>query len=175
VLRGEEVPQVTELTERQAAELLLAFGKVKSRAAGVKLARKKLSDGTALTLFRRMVERQGGDPRVVDDPTLLPVAPHIHELTAERDGYLVRVGARAVGKALVLLGGGRIRKEDTIDPAVGMTFPKKVGDKVASGEPIIRIHYRDRSRLASALELMADAVTVADSPVKAEKLFVGRL
>ena len=174
VLRGEDIPQVTELTLRQAAELLLAFGKVKNRAAGIKSARKRLSDGTALEIFRRMVERQGGDPRVLDDPSLLPSASHIHELTADRDGFLAGVGARAVGKALVALGGGRIRKEDAIDPAVGMIFPKKVGDAVAKGEPVVRIHYRDRARLDAALELLAGAVSVSDGPVTARKLITGR-
>lgn len=175
VLRGERIPQVTELTERQAAELLLAFGMVKSRAAGVTLARGKLSDGTALAIFRRMVERQGGDPRIVDDPTLLPTAPYTFDVMADRDGILARIGARAAGKALVLLGGGRIRKEDSIDPGVGMTFPKKVGDPVVKGESLIRIHYRDRSRLAAALELLADEVTVSAGPVDPPKLVTGRL
>ncbi len=175
VLRGEEIPQVTELTVRQAAELLVAFGMVKNRAAGMKLARGKLADGTALDIFRRMVERQGGDPRVVDDPSLLPQAPQVHELTADRDGFLAGVGARAVGKALVALGGGRIRKEDTIDPAVGMTFPKKVGDPVVNGEAVIRIHYRDRARLDAALELLVDSVSVGEGPASPPPLIAGRL
>ncbi len=175
VLRGEEVPQVTALTVRQAAELLVAFGRSKSRAAGEQEARRRLFDGTALALFRRLVERQGGDPRVIDDPSLLPQAPQVHELTAVRDGHLSRVGARAVGKALVALGGGRVRKEDAIDAAVGMTFPKKVGEPVVKGEPVIRIHYRDRARLDAALELLTGAIEIALRPVLPPELVAGRL
>lgn len=173
VLRGERVPQVSELVERQVAELLMLFGKAPTRAAAVRMARKKLGDGTAFDIFRRMVTEQGGDPRVIDNPALLPTAPHIHELTADRDGFVARVAARGCGRAVVALGGGRHRKEDAIDPAVGLTFPKKVGDRVMRGEPIIRVHYRDRSRLDAALDLLADAVAVTATPPATPRLVRG--
>jgi pyrimidine-nucleoside phosphorylase len=175
VLRGENIPQVTELTLRQAAELMVAFGMADSIAAGRKKARGKLADGTALSLFRQLVERQGGDPRVIDDPALLAAAPHSADIVADRDGYLAGVGARAVGKALVALGGGRIRAEDAIDPAVGMTFPKKAGDPVVKGEPIVRIHYRDETRLSEVKAAVRAAITLSATPPLPKKTVQGRI
>lgn len=175
VLRGETVPQVSDLVLRQAAELLVLFGMAPSLSAGTAAARRKLSDGSALECFRRMVERQGGDPRIVDMPSLLPSAPFTYEITAREDGFVSRIGARACGKALVILGGGRMRKEDTIDHAVGITFPKKVGDAVVRGEPIVRVHYRDPHRLGATLEVLTPAIHLSPEPPRPRKLVKGRL
>jgi len=175
VLRGEAVPQVTDLVLRQAAELLVLFDMSPSLAAGIAAARRKLSDGSALECFLRMVERQGGDPHIVDNPSLLPLAPFTHEITASEEGFVSQIGARACGKALVLLGGGRTRKEDTIDHSVGLTFLKKIGDPVMREEPMIRIHYRDPNRLSMALEVLTPAIRVSLEPPAPTKLVKGRL
>jgi len=175
VLRGEEIPQVSDLVVRQAAELLVLFGRAKSLKEGAAQARRRRWDGSALAVFRRMVVSQGGDPRVLDDPGLLPIAPLVHEVAAPHDGFVSRIGARACGKALVLLGGGRERKEDTIDTAVAITFSKKVGDPVVKGEPILRLRYRDAARLPAALEMLDGAVTVSVERPVASRPIAGRL
>ncbi len=175
VLRGEDVPQVTDLVVRQAAELLVLFGRAKSLGEATAQARRKLVDGSALAVFRRMVVAQGGDPRALEDASLLPVAPLVHEVVAPHDGFVACIGARACGKALVLLGGGRLRKEDVIDRTVALTFPRKVGEAVVKGEPIIRIYYRDPARLPSAVEMIADAIKVTVERPAGGRLIAGRL
>ncbi len=175
VLRGEEVPQVSDLVVRQAAELLMLFGRAKSLKEGTAQARRKLVDGSALAVFRRMVVAQGGDPRALEDSALLPVAPLVSEVVAPYDGFVSRIGARACGKALVLLGGGRMRKEDAIDHTVALTFPRKVGEAVVKGEPIVRVYCRDASRLLPAIEVLKSAVEVSVERPAAAKLIAGRL
>ena len=97
---------------------------------GTELAREALASGAALERFRRFVEAQGGDPRIVDDPSLLPGAPVCHEVRAGRDGWLQAVDAEAIGRAAAGVGAGRQRKEDAIDLGVGIDFLVRVGDEV---------------------------------------------
>src|SRR5205823_2470949 len=104
-----------------------------------------LDDGSALERFARMVEAQGGDPRVADEPwSVLPRAPVIADLPAPATGILAAVDAEAVGRAAVVLGAGRVRKGDPVDPAVGLVFRPKVGDRLIVGDPIGQVHARAR-------------------------------
>jgi pyrimidine-nucleoside phosphorylase len=107
-----------------------------------------------------VVELQGGDPRVCDDTALLPRARETVDLKSEFDGRVTAIGCRAVGRAGMLLGGGRETLESRIDPAVGMVLHKKVGDLVIEGEPLVTVHVNDRSRLDQALELLRGAIKV---------------
>jgi pyrimidine-nucleoside phosphorylase len=111
-----------------------------------------------------VIEWQGGDPRVVDDYTLLPSAPRHHVVTAKRSGYLDLLDAELVGRATIVLGAGRERVEDAIDPAVGAVLQAAPGDALRAGDPILTLHYRDESTLPRALSLLDSAIVISDQP-----------
>jgi len=127
-------------------------------------AEEALSSGEAIETFGRMVEAQGGDPRVVDEPReVLPRAPVTVPLEAERSGFLSSVDAEGIGRAAVALGAGRRRKGDPIDPAVGIVFRPKVGDRLEAGKPIGEVHARDEKIAAAATTAVNAALTVSES------------
>ena len=126
--------------------------------------RAALASGTGLELFRRMVERQGGDPRVVDDPARLPAAPRRGVVVAVRPGYVAALDAEGIGRAAVALGAGRDRAEDAVDPAVGAVVHARVGDTVKAGDALVELHYRDAARVSAARDLVRAACVIADEP-----------
>jgi pyrimidine-nucleoside phosphorylase len=172
VLRGEGPDDVTELTLRFATEMLVLAGR-RDLSAAREEAERAITSGRALEVFGDLVEWQGGDRRVVDDPRLLDVAPREHVVTAEREGYVTRCDALAIGMAAVRLGAGRSTKEDAIDPGVGFMIERKVGDAVEAGDPLARVAYRDEAALASALGTAAGAWTISDEPPRPVELIMG--
>ena len=163
VLRGERPGRLTDLTlEFAAAAQTALLGMEEAEAR--RRAEEALSSGEAIETFGRMVEAQGGDPRVVDEPReVLPRAPVMVPLEAERSGFLSSVDAEAIGRAAVALGAGRRRKGDPIDPAVGIVFHAKVGDRLEAGKPIGEVHARDEKIAAAATTAVNTALTVSDS------------
>jgi len=166
VLRGGSGGRLRELTLRFAARAL-------ERATGADpdeaLARATavLDRGDALERFRAMVDAQGGDARVVDDPEgVLPRAPVREPLLADRTGVVAAYAAEDVGHAAVVLGAGRLRKGDRIDPAVGIVVRPKIGDRLEAGEPIGEVHARDADAAAEAARRVLAAIDVTDGPVE---------
>jgi pyrimidine-nucleoside phosphorylase len=141
--------------------------------AGVKEAKARaaatLDDGIAWAKFREWIAAQGGDLRFVDDPALLPAAPFIAPLPAPRSGYVARADAREIGYTVVDLGGGRARKEDPVDPAVGVVLTEqgKLGGRIKAGEPLLWVHARTQETLDAALARLAEAYSFSDKPVAA--------
>ena len=140
-LKGRGPKDLESLSIELAAWMVQLAGvsPVARRRAGAR-ARRARSSGAGLERFRRVIELQGGNPRVCDDLSLLPQAAETIEVRSERDGRVARLAARAIGHAGMLLGGGRETVDSPIDPAVGFVFHKKVGDPVAAGEPIVTVH-----------------------------------
>jgi pyrimidine-nucleoside phosphorylase len=146
----------------RALELLggVAFDDARDRAE------RALDDGSALDRFRLLAEAQGGDGRVADDPAgVLPRAPLVTALVADRTGTLAAVATDEIGMASGVLGAGRIRKGDAIDPSVGIVVRPKIGDRIVAGESIGEIHARTHedaeraaSRTLAALHLVDGAV-----------------
>ncbi len=134
-----------------------------------------ISSGKALDKFREMVELQGGDPRAIDDPKKLPQARHTMTVSSPRNGYLVSLQCEQVGTACVILGGGRERKEDSIDPAVGIVLHKKVGDAVSSGEALATIYYNAEAPAVRARQLLEESYQIADSPVRDKRPLIHRV
>ena len=163
VLRGEGPEDLRELCLHLAGWMLHVGGVSKSVAEGTQLSSQLISSGKALEKFREMIELQGGDPRVVDDATRLPRAKHTSQVTSPRAGFISSMQCEQIGTACVMLGGGRERKEDSVDPAVGIVLHKKVGDRVNAHEPLATIHYNSEARGERAQRLIAESIQVQDA------------
>jgi len=175
VLQGSGPADLIEVTLELAARMLVLGGAAASHEEGRACARASIASGAPLDRFRRMVEIQGGDARVVDDHTRLPRAPERHLVKAGRGGYVARLDAELVGRACVALGAGRDRVDDAVDPAVGILIKAKPGDSVRSGDAVLELHYRDPRRLETALPLAAGAIVLADGPPAAVPLLLGEV
>ena len=175
VLRGEGPEDLRQLCLELAGWMLHLGGVSATVAEGKKRSEKLISSGEALDKFRQMVEMQGGDPRVIDDPKKLPQAQHTMTLSSPSDGYLVSLQCEEIGTACVILGGGRERKEDAVDPTVGIVLHKKVGDAVSAGEPLATIHYNAEARAQRAGELLTNSYQIADSPAHEKRPLIHRV
>ena len=172
VLRGEGPDDVTELTLTFASEMITLAGTSDSDAAR-SLAEEAISSGAALDVLARLIQRQGGDPRVIDDTTLLPSARNEYVITSPRDGWITRCDALAIGLASVRLGAGRSRKKDVIDPSVGFSIEAKIGDSVSVGDPLARVAWNHQSALDSALSVLGDAWHISEEPMPKTDLILG--
>jgi pyrimidine-nucleoside phosphorylase len=161
VMRGGGPDDLRELCLEEAAWMLYLGNAAKSVAEGKEIAGRQIASGAALAKFRQMVEAQGGDAAVVDDPARLPQARQHEQLISEEAGYVGSIDCEQVGVASLVIGGGRERKEDVIDPAVGLVLHKKVGDAVERGEPVCTIHFNSDARLGEARRLLAASFHVA--------------
>lgn len=123
-------------------------------------------EGHALERLRQMIAAQGGDPRVCDDPEqVLPVAPFVVPVPAVAGGWVARVPARAVGELSSSLGAGRARKDDDVDPAVGIVLQVEVGQQIEVGQPLASVHARSEEQAAEAVATLQDLVVLSDSRV----------
>ena len=122
-----------------------------------------------------MVALQGGDVAALDDPGRLPRARHTLDVVSPRRGYLGAIECESVGTACVVLGGGREKKEDSVDPAVGMVLHKKVGDPVNTGEPLCTIHYNSESGAARAKKLLESSYQITDAPPRKRRPLIHRV
>jgi len=162
-LRGEGPKDLMEVTYALGVEMLLLVGAAASPAE----ARRELEDcvtsGRALETFARVIEAQGGDPRVLDNPEILPQADEVEVFRARRDGTVTRIEPRRIGRAIVELGGGRRTIDDAIDPAVGFVIPVKPGDSVVEGEPLASVFARDGEGINRAMSALSEAITIGES------------
>jgi pyrimidine-nucleoside phosphorylase len=175
VLRGGGPPDLVYLCVELTAVMLRLGDRAASLDDARLLAEQALRDGSALAVFRRVVDRQGGDVSVVDAPERLPSAPHRATLTASADGYVTGLHAGLIGRAAMLLGAGRARAEDLVDHAVGVVLRTRVGDHIRQGMPILDVHYRTAADRDEAWPLLADAVALAPEPLPLRPLIVARL
>jgi len=158
-----------------AAEMLLLGEKAADLSEGAEMAAEALVSGSAWEKFHALVEAQGGDVRTIEEPDRLPQAKLVEPVPAPVGGYLQRVDAAQVGLAVVDLGGGREKKQEPIEHAVGVVTHYKVGDAVEKGEPLFTIHANDTARLAAARKRLLAAHTVGPEPVEGLPLFYRRI
>lgn len=161
-LHGEGPPDVMEVTYTLGAEMLVLAGVARSTDEARRRMEVSLSSGKALEKFAQVIEAQGGDARVIDDPSLLPQARVVEFYAAPRAGVVSRVEPRAVGRGIIALGGGRRTMEDAIDPSVGFVIRARPGDVVAVGEPLATIFARDEAGVAAGMAALGEAITLAD-------------
>jgi len=156
-----------------ASHLLVVGRKAVDIDEARRMAETTLQDGIAWQQFRRLVTSQGGEVSVVDKPALLPQAPFVETVAAERSGYLLGIDAREVVETSVELGAVRARKEDPIDHAVGIMIHHKVGDHIGKGEGLFTIHANDLSKMVAARKRLLAAHQWSDHPVEPLPLFYG--
>lgn len=168
VLEGAGPADTVHLVTLFGGEMLSLTGLAPSTAAGAKSILAALRDGRARERFARVVEAQGGDPRALDDRSLLPRAPGIHELRATRTGTLRFADCRAVGLAVSDLGGGRKSLGEALDPAVGLVFHAKAGAALRPGDLIAEMHHRAAKGLPSALARLESALAYDGPPSEPE-------
>ena len=170
-LRGGGPADFREHCLRVAGHMLILSGKTRDLGAARRRVAAALDDGTALAKFRALVAAQGGDARQVDDPELLPKAKLVETVPAPKSGCLKEVNAREIGVASVMLGAGRMKKGDPIDPAVGFVIHHKVGDRVEKGAPLFTVHANSAERLAEARERALAAHQFSREKVRRLPLF----
>ena len=161
-LRGEGPPDLMSVTYALGAEMLLLGGVVADRDDARRRMEVAISSGAAAAKFEQIIEAQGGDPAVVNDPSLLPQAAECELFLAPRDGVVAQIEPRAIGRGITLLGGGRTKVEDTVDPTVGFVITARPGDIVRAGEPLATVFARNRGGISDGLQVLRDAIQIAD-------------
>ncbi len=175
ILHGRGPEDLRRLCLELAGWMLYLGGVAINVAEGKKRSEQLIASGEALQRFRQMVELQGGDVRAIDDPKRLPQSEHTMKVSAPRGGYVASLQCEQIGTACVVLGGGRERKEDSVDPAVGIVLHKKVGDSIALGEPLATIHYNSEDRATRAHELIQASYRISDSANPEKRQLIHRV
>jgi pyrimidine-nucleoside phosphorylase len=163
-LEGKGPSDTMDLTTALAVEMVLLAGVETDSDAARSLLDRKLRDGSVTRCLQRNLELQGGDPRVLDDRSLLARAPFVEPVLASRDGYVDDVDPLAIGHAIVDLGGGRRASTDAVDPAVGVVLAHTLGEPVRSGEPLAFVHARTKASAAACIAAVQAAMPVGDRP-----------
>lgn len=174
-LRGNPPADLATVTYALGAEMLLLAGVVSSHEDAHACMRDAIDSGRAAERFRAIVTAQGGDPRVLDDVSLLPSAPVQLEYRASRDGIVQQVEPRAIGHGVVALGGGRRAMHDVIDPAVGFDIFVKPNSLVAAGDVIAVIHAADAAGGDVGRSVLDAAIAIGDAKVKTLPLVSHRI
>lgn len=174
-LKGRGPEDLREVTEALGVQMLLMGEVCFDRKEALEILRSKIDHGEALEKFREMVENQGGDPGVTDDYSKLPEARFTLEVKAGRDGFVKGIDTLRVGQLCIELGGGRKVVTDEIDPAVGFTFAKKVGDQVRAGELLALVHASDKSLGERVAQKLGRVFVFSGSEVKPLQKIIGSL
>jgi pyrimidine-nucleoside phosphorylase len=163
-LQGGGPPDLRELCLALGSELLLLAGRATDAVAARATLAAVLADGTAWRKFQEMVAFQGGDPAALTAANGLPQAAVQRALPAPRTGYLATIDGQQLGRTVAGLGGGRRRKEDCIDPAVGLEMQVRIGDRLTAGEPLLIMHAAGEPDAERAIHELAPAFQFADAP-----------
>jgi pyrimidine-nucleoside phosphorylase len=174
VLRGSGPDDTRDLSVALAARMLVVANVEPDPTAAEERIRRALATGDGLDMFRRIIENQGGDPRVIEDPALLPLAPDEHRVSAPRDGFL-SLDAESIGRAAVALGAGRSKLDDEVDPGVGIEILARVGTEVKAGDPLLLVRHRGGRGLGAAEPLLASSVRIHDAKPPARPLILETL
>jgi len=175
VMNGGGPADLREVSVELSAWMFYLAGRSPDVDSGRELADKLIRDRSALKKFREIVVNQGGDPKSIDDPKLLPQAQHRVNEVSTASGFVDSIQCEQVGIASLVLGGGREKKEDVIDPAVGLILHKKVGDPVKAGEALCTILYNSDARLSTAQDLLQRAYRIAERPPAVKRPLIHRV
>ncbi|OUQ43986.1 thymidine phosphorylase [Gemmiger sp. An120] len=174
VLKGRGPADLTEVCYQLAANMLLLAGKG-TLAECRKMVEEAVASGAAYEKLKQMFAAQGGDVSVLDDPDKFAKAKYSREIRADQSGWLYATNTEMIGNASVLLGAGRIKKEDTIDFAAGIVLHKKAGDRVEKGDLLATFYAEDEGKFASAEEMYRGALTFRDEKPVLPELVMARV
>jgi thymidine phosphorylase len=159
-----------EVAYELSAHLIEMSGAAVSLAQARERVHSLVDSGQALQKLQQMIQAQGGDPAVCDEPGRLPQASHRLVLSADRSGYVTSLAAEDIGTSAMFLGAGRQRKSDVIDPAVGVVLHVSKGQSVNGGDPLATLHYNDSARLEQARALLAKSIHLGPDKPAVEPL-----
>jgi pyrimidine-nucleoside phosphorylase len=162
LLRGEGPVDLAEVTFALGAEMLLLAGLAEDREGAVEAQRQTIASGRAAEKFARIIEAQGGNPSVVDDPAVLPQAPVTRVWRAPRGGVVTAVEPRRIGRGVVALRGGRTRLDDSVDPRTGFVITARPGQRVSRDEPLATIHGATEEDGDLGAAVLNEAIQIAD-------------
>jgi pyrimidine-nucleoside phosphorylase/thymidine phosphorylase len=152
---------LTRLSLELAARMIFLAKLTKTIDEARDMAQSRLLDGSGYRKLKEVIAAQGGNPQVLDRFELLPNATGAREITCPRAGYISAIDAELIGRAAMLIGAGRDRKEDAIDPAVGVILEAKIGQKMDAGSILCRLYYTDEERVEEAAEMVEDAFRIS--------------
>lgn len=170
VLKGRGPADLEELSLVLAARMVRLAGVAATESAAETMVRRVLDTGQGVEKFQQIIAQQGGNPKVVDDYRLLPLAPKHLLLAADRTGYVTELAAEPIGRAAMLLGAGREKVEDRVDPSVGIALRINVGDAIRAGDTFAELFARSDSNLDAAAQLVKSACSIGDSKPEVPKL-----
>lgn len=173
-LKGEGPEDLHEVTIAEAIEMLVLAGE-KDRTKARKRLEEALKSGKAAETFRKIIEAQGGNPAVVDDPALLPQAEAVEVYYAKSTGTILKVEPRAIGRAVVEMGGGRRKVDDVVDPTVGFVITARPGQKVHTSEPLASIFARDAAGIELARRALDAAIEIGEGKASPLPLVAARV
>ena len=174
VLQGKGPADLTEVCLQLASNMLYLAGKGEMAACRA-MAKQVIADGSAFEICCKMFAAQGGDTSVLRDASLFRKAKYAHDICTPADGYIVQNDVERIGNASVLLGAGRIKKEDSIDFAAGIIMHKKLGDAVKAGEPICTLYADDDTLFAAAEEMYVGGLTIGAEKPEVPPLIYARV
>ncbi|MFH0948564.1 MAG: pyrimidine-nucleoside phosphorylase [Elusimicrobiota bacterium] len=175
-LNGAGPKDLTDLCVELGSNMLLISGIVKSIDEGKEKLWGAIKAKKGIEKFKQMVKAQGGNPDVIDNPALLPQCKEKFEVRSPKSGYVQKINALEVGLSSLILGAGRTKKEDIVNPSVGIYLKKKVGDKVEKGEPLAIFHTDgDEKKFNEAKDKFLNGYTVGDKKIKPPKFFYARV
>jgi len=175
-LNGAGPPDLNELVLALGSEMLTLAGITDSRTHAVELLQSSLTTGKAARKFKDLIEAQGGNPDVVNNPSLLPQAKHEIALTADQTGFVKAINALEAGMAAKILGAGRQTKEQAIDLSIGIILKKKVGDAVQPGETLAKLHTDgDQGKIEPASKRLLGAYTIGPDQPNTSNLIQARV
>ena len=169
-LKGSGPRDVALLCEKLGSRMLSLSGDPKESSQARTKVAEALSSGRALEKFAQMVEAQGGDPKVIDNPALLPQAALQRVIESPSEGFVTNVNARTVGQVSMALGAGRETVDSSIDPSVGILLNKKTGDRVGKGEPLCRVYYNQPAKFESVRQRLLEAFVIAPDRIEPRPL-----
>lgn len=172
-LHGNGPADLTELCIHLAGNMLWLADKGELSDC-LAMAKATLADGSAFQKLRAMVQRQGGDVSYLDHPEQLPCAP-AYAVQAEQDGFVAAMQTEEIGAVAGMLGAGRERKEDKVDPAAGIRFVKKIEEPVQRGETLAFLYTNRPDQVAQASERYRDAVRISSAPPSGRRLILERV
>lgn len=171
-LKGADLPDIDIITKALAVNMVLMSKIATTKEEALAMIEDSLSSGKALEYFRKFIELQGGDGKIIDDYDLLPHTKKITEIISDRDGYVKSIDSKSIGYALVGIGAGRKKLEDKLNYATGAELYKKVGDQVKTGEVIGLLHCDDESMINQTIKRITDSYNICLEKIAKEKIIL---